>query len=450
MSSIKAACKTYLVIGSLIFGMLFGAGNLIFPVHLGQLAGNQWIAATGGFLLSGVLLPLFALLAISITHANGLYELALPNGKRFALIFLVLVQIIIGPLCATPRTATVPYTIGVAPYLSKGMQGWGLLAYTGAFFLIVYFFATREGKINEIIGKVLNPIFLIMLFLIFLLAFIHPMGSTSTPQPTLEYVNHAFSNGFIQGYNTVDALAALVFGVTIITAIRQLGFKSQQSVSLATTKGGMIGIFGIGILYIGLIYLGTTSRHQFAIAANGGTTLNQIAHYYMGDFGNVLLLTLATITCMTTAMGLVVAFAQDFHYRFPQISYKAFLRGNCLLSFLVANMGLDRIVSWSIPVLMFLYPLAIVLILLGIFSPLFKGASLIYRVTTGITMIPAFFDMINAFPPVLRDTAFSMSLIHFAEKYFPLYQLGFSWLPFTLVGLFISICIWYPQQRSRV
>ena len=119
MSSIKAACKTYLVIGSLIFGMLFGAGNLIFPVHLGQLAGNQWIVATGGFLLSGVLLPLFALLAISITHANGLYELALPNGKRFALIFLVLVQIIIGPLCATPRTATVPYTIGVAPYLSK-------------------------------------------------------------------------------------------------------------------------------------------------------------------------------------------------------------------------------------------------------------------------------------------------------------------------------------------
>ena len=170
----------------------------------------------------------------------------------------------------------------------------------------------------------------------------------------------------------------------------------------------------------------------------------------MGDFGNVLLLTLATITCMTTAMGLVVAFAQDFHYRFPPISYKAFLRGNCLLSFLVANMGLDRIVSWSIPVLMFLYPLAIVLILLGIFSPLFKGASLIYRITTGITMIPAFFDMVNAFPPVLRDTTFSMSLIYFAEKYFPLYQLGFSWLPFTLVGLFISICIWYPQQRSRV
>lgn len=450
MSSMKAACKTYLVIGSLIFGMLFGAGNLIFPVHLGQLAGNQWLIATGGFLLSGVFLPLFALLAISITHANGLYELALPNGKKFALIFLMLVQIVIGPLCATPRTATVPYTIGIAPYLSNDLQGWGLLAYTGAFFLLVYFFAVREGKITEIIGKILNPIFLIMLFLIFLLAFMHPMGSPKTTYPTAAYVVHAFSNGFIQGYNTVDALAALVFGVTIITAVRQLGFKSQQAVSLATIKGGLIGILGIGVLYIGLIYLGTTSRHQFTIAANGGTTLNQIAHYYLGNFGNALLLTLATITCMTTAMGLVVAFAQDFHYRFPQISYKVFLRGNCLLSFIVANMGLDRIVAWSKPVLMFLYPLAIVLILLGICSPLFKGAALIYRITTGITMIPAFFDMVNAFPPVLRNTSFNRTLINFADKYFPLYQLGFSWLIFTVVGIVISVCLWYPLHRNRV
>lgn len=450
MNSIKAACKTYLVIGSLIFGMLFGAGNLIFPVHLGQLAGNQWLAAGSGFILSGVFLPLFALLAVSITHANGLYELALPNGRRFALIFLILVQTVIGPLCATPRTATVPYTIGIAPYLSKGLQGWGLLAYTGAFFLLVYFFAVREGKITEIIGRILNPIFLVMLCVIFLLAFINPMGSTARPQPTADYLTHALSNGFIQGYNTLDALAALVFGVTIITAVRQLGFKSQQAVSLATIKGGSIGILGIGVLYIGLIYLGTTSRHVFAIAANGGTTLNQIAHYYLGNFGNALLLTLTTITCMTTAMGLVVAFAQDFHYRFPKISYKAFLRGNCLLSFMVANMGLDRIVSWSTPILMFLYPLAIVLILLGICSPILKGATPVYRITTGITMIPAFFDMVNALPPFLRETGFSQTLIKFANQYLPLFQLGFSWLPFMLVGLVIGVGVWLFLLRRRV
>lgn len=449
MNSIKTACKSYLVIGSLIFGMLFGAGNLIFPVHLGQLAGSHWLSAAGGFLLSGVFLPLFALLAISITHANGLYELGLPNGKKFALLFLVLVQIIIGPLCATPRTATVPYTIGIAPYLSASMQRWGLLTYTAIFFLVVYYFATKEGKITEVIGKILNPIFLIMLFVIFFLALIHPMGKVTTPQPTTAYMTHAFSNGFIQGYNTIDALAALVFGVTIITAVRQMGYKSQQQVSLATTKGGLVGILGIGVLYIGLIWLGTMSRHQFKIAANGGTTLNQIAHYYMGDFGNILLLTLATITCMTTAMGLVVSFAQDFHCRFPKISYKAFLRGSCLVSFVVANIGLDQIVTWSKPILMFLYPLAIVLILLGICSPLFKGSSIVYRVTTWITVIPALFDMVNNFPPVLRELSGSQVLINFAQHYFPLYQQGFSWLPFMIVGILIGVAIQYGWRRIK-
>lgn len=439
MNTIKTACKNYLVIGSLIFGMLFGAGNLIFPVHLGQLAGSHWLAATAGFVLSGVMLPLLALLAISITHANGLYELALPLGHKLAVAFLILVQIMIGPLCATPRTATVPYTMGITPYLKASWQGWGLLAYTGVFFLLVYFFALHEGKLTEIIGKILNPIFLVMLLVIFILAFIHPMGSTTTAKPTTDYLQTAFTSGFLQGYNTLDALAGLVFGVTIIMAVRQLGYQNQRSVSLATSKGGLVGILGIGILYVGLIYLGTTSRAQFAIADNGGTTLNQIAHFYLGTFGGILLLALATITCMSTAIGLVASFAQDFNYRFPRVSYKNFLRLSCLLSFIVANLGLDQIITWSTPILMFLYPLAIVLILLGICSPLFKDHKLIYRTTIAFTVIPALFDMVNALPTPLRATAVSQALIAFAQHYLPLFNVGFSWLPFAVIGFALSL-----------
>jgi len=450
MTETKITGRQIIVIASLIFGVLFGAGNLIFPVHLGQLAGAHWLGASSGFLISGVLLPLMALLAISITRSNDIYDLARPNGHYYALIFLILVQATLGPLFAMPRTATVPYTIGFAPHISASGNVVGLLIYTGIFFVIVFGLTVTEAKITDLIGKILNPVFLVLLFIIFFLAFISPMGRTQTTPVTAEYSIHAFSSGFLQGYNTMDILGCLAFGVAIISAIKELGIEDTKKISWTTAKSGTIGIMGIAVIYICLIWLGATSLYQFKVADNGGTTLAQIAHYYMGDFGNILLLTLATITCMTTAMGLVVAFAQDFHYRFPQISYKAFLRGNCLLSFLVANMGLDRIVSWSKPILMFLYPLAIVLILLGIFSPLFKGASLIYRITTGITMIPAFFDMVNAFPPALRDTSFSMSLIHFAEQYLPLYHLGFSWLIFTFIGIVISVCIWYPQQRSRV
>lgn len=449
MKSLRTACKTYLVIGSLIFGMIFGAGNLVFPVHLGQLAGQHWGLAAVGFILSGVFLPLFALLAISITRSRGLFELALPVGSWFALVFLVLVYSTIGLLCATPRTATVPYAIGVAPYLSAKMQPVGLAVYTGLFFLLVYFFAGRQGKITEIIGKILNPLFLVMLLVIFLLAFIHPMGRLSVPKPATLYVHHALIGGFLQGYNTMDALAMLIFGVAIITAVRQLGFKGQEEVSLATAKGGLVGIAGVGLIYLGLIYLGTTSRNRFAIADNGGTTLNQIAHFYLGGFGNLLLLTLATITCMTTAMGLVTAFAQDFHDRFPKVSYKAFLRLNCIISFLIANLGLDQIIAWSTPILMFLYPLAIVLIVVGILSPLFRQAPVVYRIALGFTVIPAFFDMVNAFPPVLHRQGWSQALISFAQRWLPMYQLGFGWLLFAVVGLICGLAAYWLARAVR-
>lgn len=362
--------KKILVIASLFFGMIFGAGNLIFPVHLGQMAGSNWLVSGLGFLASGVLLPLLALMALSITRSNGLYELARPVGMSFASILLVLIHLTIGPFAATPRTATVPYEIGFAPYLPAGMQKWGLLIFTGIFFILVFALSITEGNITDLIGKVLNPLFIVLLFVIFLMAFINPLGKAGTTAVTAVYRSAGFTNGFLQGYNTMDALAALIFGVAVI---KELGITKQKDVSLTLAKSGLWGMLAIGVIYVYvcLIWLGASSLHQFKLASNGGITLSQISHYYMGVFGNVLLATLTTITCLTTAMGLVIAFAEDFHKRFPKISYKTFLLGNCLLSFIFANLGLDRIVAWSTPVLMFIYPVAISVILLGLLSPNF-------------------------------------------------------------------------------
>ena len=157
-----------------------------------------------------------------------------------------------------------------------------------------------------------------------MLAFIHPLGSGNTAAITASYARHAFSNGFLQGYNTMDGLAALAFGITIITAIKELGIKKTRQVSIETAKSGFLGIAGVAIIYLALIWLGATSLHQFKLAANGGITLAQISHHYLGTAGDAILATLATITCMTSAMGLVIAFSQDFHRRFPKISYRTF------------------------------------------------------------------------------------------------------------------------------
>lgn len=439
-----------LIIASLIFGMLFGAGNLIFPVYLGQLAGSHWLAASSGFLISGVLIPLLALLAISITRSNGIYDLARPNGYYYALIFLILIHATLGPLFATPRTATVSYEIGIASHLSTGANTLGLLIYSAIFFYLVYFFSARESKITTLIGKILNPLFLLMLFIIFMLAFISPLGSASTASSTAAYTQNAFSNGFLQGYNTMDGLAALAFGITVITSIKALGIKRQRDISLATAKSGMIGIAGVAIIYIGLIWLGATSLHHFKLADNGGTTLAQIAHYYLGTAGDAILATLATTTCLTSAMGLVIAFAQDFHRRFPRISYKTFLKFNCGLSFLFANLGLNQIITWSTPFLMLAYPLAITLIILGTTSPLFNNDAKVYRITTGFTLIPAFFDMINALPAPLSKLDAVQAMVGFAGKYFPFFNLGFGWLTFGIAGFGLGLIVHFAKPRRSL
>lgn len=449
MNSSKISFRKTLIIASTIFGMLFGAGNLIFPVHLGQLAGKNWLSASSGFLISGVLLPLMALLAISVTRSDGIYDLAKHVNAKFALIFLILVHATLGPFFATPRTATVSYAIGIAPHLSASNNKLGLLIYSAIFFLLTFIFSITESKITDLIGKILNPLFLLLLFTIFLLAFIHPIGSASSAPATLNYLNNAFSNGFLQGYNTMDCLASLAFGVTVITAVKELGIKDSKNVSLETAKNGTIGILGIAIIYLGLIWLGATSLHRFNLADNGGITLDQISFHYLGTVGEAILATLTTVTCMTSAMGLVVAFAQDFHKRFPRYSYRTFLAFNCGLSFIFANLGLDQIIAWSTPVLMFLYPIAISLIILGIFSPLFKNNAVVYRTTVTLTVIPAFFDMINALPDSLRNTAFSQNLIHFADKYFPLFHLGFSWLTFSIIGILIGLAIHFCMSKKK-
>lgn len=441
--------RQIIIIASLIFGMLFGAGNLIFPVHLGQLAGQHWLLASSGFLLSGVLFPLLALLAISVTRATGIYDLARPNGHWYALIFLILVHATLGPLFATPRTATVPYAIGIAPHLPSAWNSWGLAAYSALFFGAVYYFSVRETHITTLIGKILNPLFLLLLFSIFILASLHPLGATQRIPATAQYTGQAFTNGFLQGYNTMDALAALAFGVTVITAIQQLGKHQPHQVALATAKSGLMGIAGIGAIYLALTWLGATSRHHFALAANGGTTLAQIAHFYLGNAGDAILATLATVTCMTSAMGLVIAFAQDFHRRFPRISYRAFLRFNCGLSFLCANLGLDQIITWSTPVLMFLYPLAITLIILGLLSPLFKNDPVVYRITTAFTLFPAAFDMANALPPILRQTALIQASVAFAQRWFPFFSQGLGWLSFGICGLAFGWLIHWGHHQAQ-
>lgn len=439
LSEKKLKTRDYVVIASLLFGLFFGAGNLIFPLHLGQLAGANWFPAMLGFLVTAVALPLLGVLAIAATHAEGVYDIGRPLGRFFALAFMVLIHATIGPMFGTPRTATVSFTTGVLPMLPKAWAQVGLLVFSALFFAAAFFLSYKERKITTAVGKILNPVFLVLLFFVFFIGFSHPMGNPATQTVAAAYKNASFMNGFLQGYNTMDALAALAFGVTVVTAVRGLGLKNDDDVAKSTAKAGVMATSWIGLIYAALILLGSMSLAHFKLSPEGGTAFNQIVTYYFGAAGHAVLATLLTLTCLTTAVGLVAAFAQDFHRHFPKVSYRVWLALTSFLSFLTANFGLEQIIAWSVPMLMFLYPFSMVLILLSVFGKAFHHDPLVYRFVVGFTAVPAVLDMFAAFPAFVSQSALGLALHSFQLHFLPFAGMGLGWLVPAGVGLAVGL-----------
>ncbi|TSO26759.1 branched-chain amino acid transport system II carrier protein [Lactobacillus sp. LL6] len=446
-TSTKLTFKKYLVVASLLFGLFFGAGNLIFPLHLGQLAGKNWMMAAVGFLITGVLLPLLSVLAVAVTRADGVFDIGKPLGTGFALVFMVLIHATIGPLFGTPRTATVSFTVGLAPFIDKHYQSVALLVFSALFFAAAFYFSYRENDILTNIGKILNPVFLGLLFLVFVVAFARPLGNPATAPVTPNYVHGALVNGFLEGYNTMDALAGLAFGVTVVTAIRLMGQKSSKDVSKVVAKSGVLSMGAVAVIYVLLIILGAMSLGRFKVSADGGVAFNQLVNAYAGNFGQIVLAFLLTVTCLTTAVGLVAAFAQDFHNHFPKVSYHTWLALSCFASFLAANFGLDQIIAWSTPMLMFLYPLSMVLILLSVASPLFKRDGVVYFWVVMLTVVPALGDMVVAFPSVVSQSTFG-TWVASLRNVLPLASVGLSWLLPALAGLVIGLVVHVFRRKK--
>ena len=440
--------KQYLIVASLLFGLFFGAGNLIFPIHLGQLSGANWGMATFGFLVTAVLLPLLAVLAISASHAKGVYDIGTPLGNKFALIFMVLIHLTLGPLFATPRTASISFSVGLQPVLPKSAAKPALLIFSAIFFILAFIISYEQSTILDSIGRILNPLFLLLLFSVFLLAAISPMGAAKDQSVTTAYQSASFFNGFIEGYNTMDALAGLAFGYTIVSAVRQLGKTSAKSNAKVTARAGVLATGAIGIIYIGLIWLGATTLNHFKISQEGGTVFNQIVTYYLGDLGHALLATLVTLTCLTTAVGLIAAFAQDFHRSFNKISYHGWLTIMTIVSFITANFGLDTIISWSTPMLMFLYPIAMVLIILSISGSLFDRDSIVYFCGILFTIIPAILDMIVSFPPIVSQQSWALQLKAFQLKFLPFADIGMDWVIPAIIGLVIGLILHFMKKEK--
>ena len=222
------------------------------------------------------------------------------------------------------------------------------------------------------------------------LALIHPMGGISHAPISPDYNKSVLLKGFIDGYNTLDALASLAFGIIIVTTIKKLGITNPNDIAKETVKSGAISIIGMGVIYTLLAVMGTMSLGEFKVSENGGIALAQIAQHYLGDFGIIILSLIIIVACLKTAIGLITAFSETFTELFPKTNYIVLATIVSVLAFIFANVGLTKIIMYSLPVLMFIYPLAITLILLTLVSHLFNNSPIVYRFTTLFTVIAAF------------------------------------------------------------
>ncbi len=217
----KLTVKEYFFVASMIFGMFFGAGNLIFPVHMGQQAGSALWPAAIGFCLTGVGLPLLGIAAMGRSQSDGVFQMGCLLGKGYSYFYTCALYLTIGPLFAIPRTATVSFSVGIAPLVEDGAGGIWLLAFSALFFLVALYFSLRPSGILTWIGKILNPLFLLFLGILAVTALVNPIGPTAGT-PVEAYAANGIFQGILDGYNTLDAPAALAFGIVMIETIRSL------------------------------------------------------------------------------------------------------------------------------------------------------------------------------------------------------------------------------------
>ena len=443
----KLSSKDYLYLGSMLFGLFFGAGNLIFPVHMGQEAGaNVWPAIIG-FLITGIGLPFLGIIAIGISGENGLFDLASRVHKGYGYFFTVALYLVIGPFFAMPRLAATSFEIGLTPFVAESQKTLFLAIFSILFFALSWWFSRNPSKLLDYVGKFLNPLFLVLLAILIVMSFVKPMANIHDITVLGNYRNHAFFTGFQNGYNTLDVLASLAFGIIVVNTLKNKGVTKKSTITADTFKSGAVSVLLMGIIYSFLSLMGTMSMGKFDLSENGGIALAQIAYYYLGTGGSIILALIVVVACLKTTIGLTTAFSETFAELFPGLSYSTLIAGVSIIPCIIANVGLTSIISYSTPVLMFLYPLAIILVLLGVSGPLFKNNPIVYQTVTIFTIIPAIIDGLKSSPAWIQNAGITQKMIEFAKNTLPFFEIGMGWIVPAVFGLVLGLGIYLIKEK---
>ncbi len=430
----KIPFSKVLVIGFMLFAMFLGAGNVIFAPMVGQQAGtNVWIAM-GGFLITGVGLVLLAIIAL--TRGGGTVEkLTSKVHPLFATVFSVLLFLSLGPLYVIPRTTSVVYEIAVNPLVQTNANSkLILLVFSFLFIFLTILLSWNTTKFVDHLGKIITPIFIVLLVVLIGKSILTPMGSFGAPTGDYITASHSFLKGFTQGYYTMDVLAAFVFGGIFIKSISAQGIKSKKEVSKLFIKAGIVTIVGLVALQLSMAWIGASSVESIGYLTNGGEVLAQSSIALFGQIGIYIIGTVILLTGITTNVACLAAVSEYFERILPAISYKKWLLIFAAFSLIFTNFGLNAILTFASPILLLLYPLAIALIALVFADNLFGGKQAVY---IGTIIGVGFVAILDA----LKEAGIATELINNTFSFIPLFENGAGWIVTGIVGFFIGLAV---------
>ena len=404
-------------VGLALFAMFFGAGNLIFPPFLGFLAGPIWPVAMLGFLITGIGMPLLGIMASS--RAGGTVEhLAGRVSPMFGRILSVVIILAIGPLLAIPRTAATTFEMGVRP----NFPGAGPALSSVVYFAATLFFALNQKKVVDEIGKILTPFLVGTLALIILKGVFSPLGT-----PEGAGLTNAFGRGFREGYQTMDAMASVVFAEIIIAAMVFKGYSRISDQVKMTSLAGLVSAIGLGLVYGGLMYLGASSVRLFPASIERTDLLIGITQRLLGGTGKIVLGLAVALACLTTSIGLTATVGDFFsNLSKGKIGYKTICLATCVFSAVFATVGVTTIVRVAVPLLVTVYPVVIILVILTMAGRLVKSRAIYVGAIIGALATSTFDALTSAGVPVIAVNRLILNI--------PFATSGFAWILPALAG----------------
>ncbi|WP_452230313.1 MULTISPECIES: branched-chain amino acid transport system II carrier protein [unclassified Lacinutrix] len=386
--------KELLITSFALFSLFFGAGNLLLPPLLGYNAGGNWFWVTLGFIITAVAIPIIGIYAHAKLQGT-LYDFGKKVSPTFSLIYCVLIYIIAVAI-PSPRTAAATHEIAIHPNF-----GTSPLLTSSIYFILVLLFALNRSKILNLIGKYLTPFIVLMLLLVIGIGL---FSAQMIPNPS--QFEAPLVNGILEGYQTFDAIGAVVVGAVIIISINLRTNASFEAKKDLIKKSGLLAGLGLFVIYAGLIAVGAFYGSEIDVNSalssdmQRANLLTGISKKALGTFGNTILSVLIALACFTTAVGIVTGTADYFKglIKNSQTVYVISAVIACVIGVVVGQLDFNSIIVIALPVLLFIYPITIVLILLNAIPNKFASKA-VFRIVVLVTFIFSIPDVLNFLSP---------------------------------------------------